>query len=58
VTPRALTIDRATRSLIIDRASPGSIQLERASARDIIIHRSGLPGPASPLPPILKGGFF
>jgi hypothetical protein len=58
MTPRALIIDRRTRSLVVDRSGPGSIQLERASAREIIIHRSGLPGPASPLPPTLKGGFF
>jgi hypothetical protein len=58
MTPRALIIDRGTRSLVVDRSSPGGIQLERASGREVIIQRHGLPGPASPLPPILKGGFF
>ncbi len=55
---RPLIIDKAARVLILDRSAPATLRVERGNARDLIIQRHGLPGPASPLPPTLKGGFF
>lgn len=42
--PRALIIERTIRVLTIERGGAASIKLERGTARELVIERSGLPG--------------